>query len=409
MIKKIFTIAFLYLKTTYSSRSVFIFSLAMPLLFTFVLGQAITSGPNPEDIPTSWPLDAVDLDQSEWSAHLLSRLEENPSVDLNLTDLQTAETNLENQDVSAILVIPADFGEKITAGQDAGLDMRQGADEIAQAQIMAEAVNAAAAEVSGSLAIAEISVGTADRVGLLESASESQETAYRLEAFERAEREWALGAPIAVQAEAVSRLAQGAAIPDGASQSSPGMLVMYVLFFTFGGGVSLLVERDEGTLRRLLVMPMNRTTLMAGKLLGIFLGALIQMAVMVLAGQFVFGVSWGQAPLALAAMLLAYGFAGTALGLMVAALVRTTAQANAAGTISVMALSALGGAWWPIEITPPYMQQFSQVFPTGWAMRGFHDIITRGLGLEAVAVEVAVLIGFGLIFLLIGIWRFRYE
>jgi ABC-2 type transport system permease protein len=409
MIKKIFAIAFLYLKTTFSSRSVFIFSLAMPLLFTFVLGQAIGGGSGPDDVPTSWPLDAVDLDRSAWSERLLARLEDNATVELRLTDLETAAANLESEDVSAALVIPAGFGAALDAGENARLELRQGADEIARAQILAEAVGVAAAELSGSLAVAEISLRVAKQVGLLEDVGEEQVAAYREEAFQSAETGWAQSAPVVVEAQAVSRLAEGPAIPGGASQSSPGMLVMYVLFFTFGGGVSLLVERDEGTLRRLLVMPMNRSTFMAGKLLGIFLGALVQMAVMVLAGQFLFGVGWGQEPLALAAMLLAYGFTGTALGLMVAALARTTAQANAASTIAVMALSALGGAWWPIEITPAYMQQFSQALPTGWAMRGFHDIISRGLGLQAITLEAAVLVGFGLLFLLIGVWRFRYE
>jgi ABC-2 type transport system permease protein len=187
------------------------------------------------------------------------------------------------------------------------------------------------------------------------------------------------------------------------------MLVMYALFFTFGGGASLLVERDEGTLRRLMVMPMGKWTILTGKLLGIFLGALVQMAIMVLAGQFAFGVRWGQDPAALTAMLLAYGFTGTALGVMVAALVKTPAQANAAGTISIMALASLGGAWWPIEIVPQWMQSLALGLPTGWAMRGFHDIITRGLDLNAILLEMGVLLGFGLLFLVVGVLRFKYE
>jgi ABC-2 type transport system permease protein len=108
-------------------------------------------------------------------------------------------------------------------------------------------------------------------------------------------------------------------------------------------------------------------------------------------------------------MLLAYGLAGTALGLMVASLARTAAQANAAGTISIMALASLGGAWWPIEIVPGWMQSLALALPTGWAMRGFQDIITRGLGLPEVALEAVVLVGFSALFFAIGIWRFKFE
>jgi ABC-2 type transport system permease protein len=55
------------------------------------------------------------------------------------------------------------------------------------------------------------------------------------------------------------------------------------------------------------------------------------------------------------------------------------------------------------------MQTLGHVFPTAWAMQGFHDIITRGFGVTAVLPEVAILLGYGILFLSIGTWRFRYE
>jgi len=407
MIRRLFTIAFLYLKTTYSSRTTLIFSLLMPLLFTFVLGQAMQFGFGPENVPTSWPLAVVDEDHSEFSQKLIARLEANPSVEVEMASREAALASLEDDGIAAV-IIPSGFSTALAGGEPTVLDFRQNANEITRAQILQEAVNAAAAELAGSIAAAELAARVADQIGLFEGADTEALAAYQVQAFEDAENQWASGIPITVEAETVTRLEE-TQIPVGASQSSPGMLVMYALFFTFGGGASLLVERDEGTLRRLLVMPMGKGTILTGKLLGIFLGALVQMAIMVLAGQFAFGVSWGQDPAALAAMLLAYGFTGTALGLMVAALIRTAAQANAAGTISIMALASLGGAWWPIEIVPQWMQSVALALPTGWAMRGFHDIITRGLGLDAILLEVSVLVGFGLLFLVVGVWRFRYE
>jgi len=154
---------------------------------------------------------------------------------------------------------------------------------------------------------------------------------------------------------------------------------------------------------------LSKTALLSGKLLGIFLGALLQMLVMILFGAFALNLEWGTSPSALAAMLLSYAFASASLGLMLAALVQTAAQANAAGTIVVMILSSLGGAWWPLEIVPSWMQSLALFLPTGWAMRGFQDILVRGLGLNAVLPEAAILTGFGILFLAIGAWRFRYE
>jgi ABC-2 type transport system permease protein len=408
MIRKIFSISMLYLKTTYSSRSTMMFTIAMPLLFTFVLGQAM-KGMASDAPPEQWPLIVVDQDKSDLSNNLMARLSVNPTLDIQINDLESALTMVENNEALAVLVIPSEFESDVLQGVPAGLAFYQSADAMSSAQILLEAVHAASSELAGSLMAAELSMSVADQNGLFNGASNGAKQAYNDEAFYAAESEWRNDLFITVETEQVTRLAQDNVIPVGASQSSPGMLVMYALFFTFGGGATLIVERNEGTLRRLMVMPLKKSTMITGKLLGIFLGSLIQMAIMVVFGQFVFGVNWGQSLLALISLLVAYGFASTALGLMVAALVKTVAQANAAGTISVMTLASLGGAWWPIDIVPAWMQQLSLAFPTGWAMRGFHDIITRGLGLSAIVLEVGVLIGFGLLFLAVGIWRFRFE
>jgi ABC-2 type transport system permease protein len=170
-----------------------------------------------------------------------------------------------------------------------------------------------------------------------------------------------------------------------------------------------LVEREEGTLRRLLVMPMGRGVVLTGKLLGVFFGALLQMLIMILFGAFVLGLEWGRSPLALALMLVAYAFASTTLGLLVASLAKTVAQADSAGMIIVMVLASLGGTWWPIEIVPVWMQKVAFLLPTGWAMRGFQDIIVRGLNAQAILLEASVLLGFGAVFLVAGILCFRYE
>jgi ABC-2 type transport system permease protein len=78
-------------------------------------------------------------------------------------------------------------------------------------------------------------------------------------------------------------------------------------------------------------------------------------------------------------------------------------------TLLIMPLAGLGGAMWPIEIVPEFMQKIALWLPSGWAMRGFQDIIVRGFGLAEVLPAAGVLVLFGLAFLVIGVWRFKYE
>jgi ABC-2 type transport system permease protein len=187
------------------------------------------------------------------------------------------------------------------------------------------------------------------------------------------------------------------------------MMVMFAMFTMLGGAITLIQERQEGTLRRLLVMPVSKVAVLAGKLVGVFLTGILQIVILIVVGALAFSVPWGQSPLALALLILAFAFAITSLGMMMAALTRTLAQANALNTVIVLAMASLGGAWWPLEIVPQWMQTLGRLFPTSWAMTGFHDVITRGLGVTAVLPEVAVLAAYGVVFLTIGAWRFSYE
>ena len=403
--RKIITIALLYLRTTYASISTLMFTIAMPIVFTFVLGLAM-KGMGDEPTPEQWQLIVVDEDKSELSTAFIARLEKDSILSLKMMDESTALTAVESGDALAALLIPSGFEMRAFQLDTVDLTLYQSADSIARAQIIQEAVKSASAEVGGSLAVADLSLRVAEKIALVD---EEGKQVYKQDAFEAAQSAWQTREMISIRFTEATRLKSTDFIPLGASQSSPGMLVMYALFFSFGGGATLLVERDEGTLRRLLVMPLSKTAIMGGKLLGIYLGALIQMTIMILFGMLAFDLKWGQSPAGLIAMLLSYGFASTALGIMVAALSKTAAQANAAGTIMVMALASLGGAWWPIEIVPTWMQNLALALPTGWAMRGFQDLLVRGLGLNAILPTAGILMAFGVVFLGIGVWRFRYE
>jgi ABC-2 type transport system permease protein len=108
-------------------------------------------------------------------------------------------------------------------------------------------------------------------------------------------------------------------------------------------------------------------------------------------------------------VLVVYGAMLAALGLLLGSLARTEGMAVAIGVIAANVLAALGGCWWPIEITPPWMQTFALFLPTGWAMDAMHKLISFGAGPVSVAPH---LVGMALVLLiLLGVSAraFRYE
>jgi ABC-2 type transport system permease protein len=58
---------------------------------------------------------------------------------------------------------------------------------------------------------------------------------------------------------------------------------------------------------------------------------------------------------------------------------------------------------------PEWMKTASLVTPHGWALQAYVDLIVRGYGLMQVMQSVLVLCGFGLVFLVIGVWRFKFD
>lgn len=403
MLNQTFHIALHYLKTTYRSRTALIFSLIMPLVFTAVLGVTIGGGSAGS---TRWELALADADGGPLAADLVGRLQASPDLEVSLLPEGEALARTGDGDFVAAVVIPAGFSATLQAGASPAVKFIANSTDVRPAQSVRQAVVAATTELASTVEAAHTSVAVAARLGLFDRGVDRG--AYFADALARAEAGWA-ARPVAVEVEPVTRLASTVQAAGGFEQSSPGMLVTFALVSILNGAIVLIIEREQGTLRRLLVMPMRQSAILAGKLLAIFVAGLLQAAILILVGQAAFGVNWGQAPLALVLLLLAFSFAITSLGMLIAGVARTYAQANALANILMYSVAALGGAWWPIEVTPAWMQQIAQITPTYWAMQGFSDIITRGLGVGAILPEVAALAAFGAVFLGVGVWRFRYE
>jgi len=72
-------------------------------------------------------------------------------------------------------------------------------------------------------------------------------------------------------------------------------------------------------------------------------------------------------------------------------------------------LSALGGMMVPAFVMPDFMRELAQFTPHAWALRGYHDVIVRGMGLRDVMAETGVLVGFSGAFFLLALWRLRFN
>lgn len=202
----------------------------------------------------------------------------------------------------------------------------------------------------------------------------------------------------------------GRPVPRGQRQSIPGVLVMFVVMTVLiGGSESLTREKLQGTLRRLATTPLSARQVLLGKTLGLTLLGITQSAVLVVATEVLgrLGLAgldflWAPFLIGVLPVLLAYCFCVAALGLLISGLLRTPQQAESLAWLFGLALSAVGGSWWPLEIMPDGMRLVGQVLPTGWAMTGLHNVITYGQGLAGAVVPTIMLLLIGGVFWLVG-------
>ena len=184
----------------------------------------------------------------------------------------------------------------------------------------------------------------------------------------------------------------------------PGFAVTFLLIgMLMGVSLALIDERDWGTLDRLRAAAAPLGATFAGKLLARFVVGFVQMAVLFGAGWLFFGISLGQAPLALVIPSAAIAFAGAAFGLVVAGVGKTRDAVLPVGAIVIMTMAAVGGCWWPLDFEPQWMQTAALAIPTTWAMRAFNDLMIRGLSASSVLLPSAVNVVFGLFYMVVGI------
>ena len=199
-------------------------------------------------------------------------------------------------------------------------------------------------------------------------------------------------------------------VPSGFQQAIPGMMVMFTLLvMTTSGAILLVIERRQGLLRRLAYSPISRLGIVLGKWSGkVALGA-VQIAFAMLAGTVLFRMDWGPNLPMVIVVMAAYGGLMASVGLLLGSLARTEGQAAAIGVVASNVLAALGGCWWPIEITPAWMQKLQLLLPTGWAMDALHKLVSFETSPAAVLPHVLVMAVCGLAILVVSTRVFRFD
>jgi ABC-2 type transport system permease protein len=324
-----------------------------------------------------------------------------------LTESQALD-RVANSTSLALLEIPSGFGASLAAQQPITVTFRS-ASSFGTSQSALEAIQAALSQVNAAAVASQIGLSAIDRLqGQPLAGDQAQQIEGAL--YQRA-LEMEKGSQVTVEM-ALSGEGQaqtvGESLQQGLGQSVPGMGTMFVMMTVFGGMAALIVERQQWTLQRLAVMPVARPTLLAGKILARFSLGLLQFLVVFAVGALL-GMNFGRDPLALLLLAVAYTLSVTAISFAIGAGLKNPAQASGLSLLLTLTLAPLGGAWWPMSVSPGFMQIVGHVSPVAWAMDGMTALTYEGAHLVDVWVPLVVLLGMTVLAFVIAIPRFRYQ
>lgn len=388
--------------------------LVVPIVMTIILGVFIPGGQGPERVR----VDVIDHDQGQVTEQFLAGMREaNGSLVLCPMDNDAEDfcglgddpqlgtdrsvERLQDGDVLALLEIPQGFSQAVESLEPANVRYVS-VEGFSGPGYVQQAAEAALTQVNGSVVAAQTAAQLAETLELPSDPSGA--------VYSRATELWAQK-PISVDYRQTTQAAIDATSTQdigGFQQSVPGMGSMMCLFTLLGAMGILVNEKKQGAIQRIATMPISRSQLLAGKILGRFSLGIVQYMVVFAVG-IIAGVDFGNDLLALLLIMVTFSLASTALSFAIGG--RLTSEQQAAGLANLLGLTLapLGGAWWPLDVVPKFMRVIGHMSPIAWAMDGFTELMFRGGGLSDITLSLGVLIAMALVFFAFGIRRFSYQ
>lgn len=328
-----------------------------------------------------------------------------------------ARAALDKQEIGVAVVIPAMFSESLLAGRkDVQVLIISDPTLAIGPQIVESMVTSMLdGALSGGIAIQTIhsrqqangvSPDPAKIPALIER-YENWYASFQRDLFHHPDRAALVMAAPAAQAQTENPIPAGT---SGTLQKMLGLMMAgQMIFFAFFTGANAMMgivrEDEEGTLARLFTTPTDRTSILAGKFLAVFLTVIIQGLVLMSVAHFVFGIHWGD-PAGAALALIGQVIASTGLGVLLISLVKSTRQGGVVLGGGLTGLGMLGGLFTSHVQMPEAFSMLANFTPQGWVLKGW-QMVMNGQPASDLVIPFTVMVLMGVTMFAIGALMFR--
>ncbi|UOY91540.1 ABC transporter permease [Ectobacillus sp. JY-23] len=375
---KVWAICLFELQRLLGNPRSYLVMLLMPLAFTFVFGTLLSGSSM-----NKTQLLFVEEESSMLSKTYYQELKGNSLFDVSVVSAKEAKKQLADKKVAGVIVIPKEFTESFNVSL-------QYSPEFTSRGSVKQELEQALTKVKTKVEASKVwsSYSEEPWEGMYQKLSGTVQ-------------------PTPLRKEFIMKTAENVSMSN-ASARSAGFSIMFVMIIMMTATGAILEARKNGVWYRMMTMPASRMQVLGGYVLSFFLLGWIQFGALMLFTNVLFDVHWGDM-LGILLLVSALLLAIIGMALFIAGIVKTSEQQSAIGNMVVISSCMIAGVYWPIEIEPMFMQRMADFVPQTWAMRGFTELIARGGGIADIAVYVAVLFIFAIVFFTVGLKRIRYE
>ncbi|AGN15951.1 MULTISPECIES: ABC transporter permease [Methanobrevibacter] len=190
----------------------------------------------------------------------------------------------------------------------------------------------------------------------------------------------------------------------------PAVLAMTVMMSCMMGmGAAIAGERETGELARLFMTPTSVATVIGGKILAKLSVEMMRAIVLLVAAIILFSITIKGGILQTLLLLFIGALCFVGFGVALSARAQTQEDYSQMVMPFSMPMMFVSGVFYPIETMPWIFQKIAYIFPLTYLNDAMRAVMIQGRPLSSVWLDILILLGFTLLFFLIGVKRFNRD
>lgn len=189
----------------------------------------------------------------------------------------------------------------------------------------------------------------------------------------------------------------------------PGLIGMIMMIIcALMTSVSIVKEKEMGTMEILLVSPLRPATIILSKAIPYLVVAILNVISILALSYLILDVPIVGSVALIMLLSIIFTLSALALGLLISSITQTQQAAMIASAIGLMLPSMLlSGLIFPIESMPAILSTISYIIPARWFTEALRDVMIKGLGFEAIWPQFTILLCMAVVLLAASIKKFK--